>query len=397
MDFTFTQQDEAFRQEVRGFIDREVRPHYEDPPLNGAHEYEEWLIDLNKRLAKKLGARGWLGLGWPEEYGGRPATWAQQLIFKEEIGYYDNWGVNRQGINMAGPTILHNGTHEQKKRFLVPMTRGDAWWCQGYSEPGAGSDLAGLQTRADLEGDVFRINGQKIWTSNAMFSDWIFFLVRSDPNLPRHRGISLLAGDLHSPGVTRRPITQMHGASDDFTEIFFDDMRVPKDNLIGGLNQGWYVAMNQLSGERSQIEFVSALKRRIDDLARFIEESGVAHDGSGAAVRQRFADLYVEWTVTRLMNYRVAWMAASGQNTGAAASQCKAMVGPLSHRVSQTAMRILGMHGQLGEYGERVPRAPLQGRLMTFYLRAVARTFNAGTHEVQLNIIATRGLGLPAG
>ena len=399
MDFAFTEQEERFRREVRDFTDREIKPYYDNPPLNGTHEYEEWHSDLIKRIALKLGARGWLSLGWPREYGGRPITYIEQLIFKEEMGYYENWGISRQAVLMAGPTVLRHGTEAQKRELIPPIARGEVWWSQGYSEPGAGSDLANLQTKAVLEGDYFRVNGQKIWSSNAAIADRYFFLARTNPDAPKHRGISFLVTDMRAPGITVRPITQMHGGSDDFTEVFFDNVLVPKENLIGELNQGWYVAMGQLSGERSQIDFLSTLKRRMDDLTQYVKDvSALKRDTrQWALTRNRLADVYVEFNVARLINYRLAWMQAAGQDASAAASMCKGAVGPVCQRFAATAIRILGQYGQLGRYGEDAKWAPAHGRLMLYYLRAVSRTIGAGTHEIQLNIIATRGLGLPQG
>ncbi len=399
MEFTFSPQEEQFRREVRGFFAREVAPHYEHPELAGAHAYEEWHIALIKAIARKLGARGWLGLGWPEEYGGRKATWKEQLIFKEEAGYYENWGIPRQAVNMAAPVILAHGSEEQKRRLLPPIARGESWWCQGYSEPEAGSDLANLQTRAAPDGDVFRVTGQKIWTSRATYADYIFFLARSDAQAQRHRGISFLVAEMGTPGIEARAITNMTGASDDFSEVFFTDAHVPRANWIGEEGRGWYLAMAQLGPERAQVDFIATLRRRLDDLTRYVGET--TRNGRPLArdplVRHRLVEMEIEWQMGRLMNYRVAWLAAMGEQAGAASSQSKAIVGPLTQRMARVAGQVMGLDMQLGGYGERAHRAPLEGRLLRFYLDSVSRTFNAGTHEVQLNLIATRGLGLPAG
>lgn len=397
MKFTFTEREQRFRTEVRSFIHQEVKPHYDNPPRTGAQEYEAWYIAVIKRVARKLGARGWLALGLPEEYGGRPATPGEAIIFKEEMGYYESWGVPRQAVNMVVPTLLLHGTEDQKRRFLPAIARGEMWWCQGYSEPGAGSDLAALQTTALPDGDAFRVTGRKIWTSGACYADWVFFLARTDADAPRHKGISFLLAEMRTPGIGARPITQMHGASDDFAEVLFDEARVPRENLVGGLNQGWQIAMGQLGSERAQIDFVATLKRHLDDLTSYVKEAapGGTPQRRRTHVRHRLADLHVEWEVARLLNYRVAWMHSAGLDPGAEASVCKVVVGTLSQRLAATAIQALGLYGQLGRYGEEAPRAPLGGKFMTYYLRSVSRTFNAGTHEVQKNIIATRGLGLP--
>ncbi len=398
MQFTLTPEQESFRRKVKGFIEKEIKPVYENPLRGSAHEYEQWYVATVKDLGKKIAAAGWLGIGWPEEYGGRPGTWMEQLIFKEEMGYYENWGLNRQGVNMAGPVLLGSGTEEQKRRFLPAMVRGEEWWCQGYSEPEAGSDLAGLTTSAVRDGDYFRVNGQKVWTSQANMADWMFMLVRTATDAPKHKGISMLLVDMHSPGITVRPIVQMHGSSDE-NEVFFDDVKVPAENLVGEIDRGWYVAMNQLSGERSQIDFVSNLRHFLDDLSGYVNSTTVNGRpvASDPLVRNMLADRYIECNIARLINYRVAWLQSVGGDASASASICKAMVGPLSQRIMGTAMKILGLYGQLGKYGEEVKHAPAHGKFMVWYLKAVSRTFNAGTHEIQLNIIATRGLGLPQG
>ena len=399
MDYTLTPRQEGFRAEVRAFCEREIKPHYDDPPNIGPHAFEEWHIAFNKEVARKLGAKGWLGLGWPVQYGGTPGTIVDQMVFKEVLGYYESWGLPRQAVNMVAPTILAHGTEEQKRRFIPAIARGESWWCQGYSEPGAGSDLANVQTTAILEGDHFRVNGQKVWSSRGTYSDGAFCLVRSDPQVPKHKGISMLLVDMHTPGITTRPITQMTGNSDDFSEVFFDDARIPRDCLLGGLHKGWYVAMGQLSGERSQIDFVSTLKRRLDDLTEFVRDASLRGRPvrESLVARNRLADVYIEWHITRLINWRVGWLQSEGRDTSTAASICKGMVGPLSQHLGAVAMQTLGMYGQLGAYAEHAPRAPVQGRLMQWYLKAVSRTFNAGTNEIQKNIIATRGLGLPQG
>lgn len=390
MEFAQTPAQEAFRQRVKDFIGKEIKPVYENPPRAGAEEYEQWYVSTIKGLGQKIADAGWLGIGWPEEYGGSPGTWQEQFIFKEEMGYYENWGLNRQGINMAGPVLLGSGTEKQKERFLPSMIKGQDWWCQGYSEPESGSDLASLSTKAERDGDYFRVTGQKIWTSQANFADWIFMLVRTDPDAPKHKGISMLLVDMHSPGVTVRPIVQMHGAMDE-NEVFFTDVLVPVENLVGEVNQGWYVAMNQLSGERSQIDFVSTLRHYLDDLASYIGERPI---GTDPIARNMLADRYIECNIARLINYRVGWLQSTGGDVSAAASGCKAIVGPLSQRIMATGMRILGLHGQLGQYGEEVKNSPLHGKFMVWYLKSVSRTFNGGTHEIQLNLVASRGLGL---
>src|SRR5271170_2863108 len=247
MDFNFSAEDEAFRQELRSWLDANLpKGRHEEP--HETFSDGDWTHRL--KWHRKMHAAGWVGVSWPKEYGGRGASLVQQVIYQQEIARANPPAlVNGLGILLVGPTLIHWGTEEQKQRYVPKILSGEEIWCQGYSEPGAGSDVASLQTRAVEEGDYFVVNGQKVWTSDAHHADWCILLVRTDPNAPKHKGISYILVDMHSPGVTVRPLVQITGDSG-FNEVFFEDVKVPRKNLIGEKNQGWHVAITTLMFER---------------------------------------------------------------------------------------------------------------------------------------------------
>src|ERR1043166_385475 len=250
MDLSFTPEQEAFRKQVRAWIkthlpkrDRDAPAEYGDPKRLRA--MKDW--------QRKLYEAGYVAMGWPKAYGGQDADVVHQTIVNEELLLARAPGlIGLMGLQMVGPTLIQFGTEEQRRRYLPKILTAEEIWCQGYSEPGSGSDLASLKTRADLMGDEFIVNGQKVWTSNAQFADWMFCLVRTDPTAPKHRGISYLLIDMQSPGITVRPLIQMTGDAG-FNEVFFEDVRVPRENLVGELNQGWLVANATLAHERNML------------------------------------------------------------------------------------------------------------------------------------------------
>ena len=381
MDFRFTPEEEAFRAEVRAFLQQEV-------PADWDRAGGEEAFAFQRRFVRKLAERGWLTLAWPKEYGGMGAGIMTQLIYNEELASYGapNPGI---GVDRVGPSIMLYGTEEQKRRFLPPIVRGEVTWCQGFSEPGAGSDLASLQTRAVRDGDSYVINGQKIWTSWAHRADWCILLARTDPSAPKHRGISYFLLDMRLPGVTVRPLYNMAG-SHGFNEVFLEDVRVPADCLLGEENRGWYIAAATLDFERSGIHRLVAGARVLERALAAARESGAAR--RNPALRRRLADLRVELEVGRLLAYRVAWMQDRGMIPNAEASISKLFGTEWQQRLSRVGMEVLGLAGQLRPGS---PRAPLGGRLSTYYLEAVSLTIAAGTSEINRNIIAQRGLGLP--
>ena len=368
---------------MRSFLRAELR----DRPSGGI---EGWRF--YRGFIKKLAERGWLTLAWPKEWGGQGASHMMQLVYNEEIAYHDAPAIDL-GTDRVGPTIMLYGTEEQKQRFLPPIVRAEVVWCQGFSEPGAGSDLASLQTRAVEDGDAFVINGTKIWTSLAQLADWMILLARTDPNAPKHKGISYFLVDMKTPGITVRPLVDMLGRQT-FNQVFFDNVRVPRDCLLGELNRGWYIATTTLDFERSGIQRVMGGYRTYEQLVAYARET--RRDGrpilAQPAVRHRLAELKIEFEVGRLLAYRVAWLQSQGQVPNYEASVSKLYGSELTQRLANVGVHLLGLGGQLAPGS---PWAPLQGRIESLYLNAGSLTIAAGTGEVQRNIIAQRGLGLP--
>jgi alkylation response protein AidB-like acyl-CoA dehydrogenase len=344
---------------------------------------------------KKLSDRGWMAPAWPKEYGGAGLTVMEQFIFNYEMAMV---GAPRSpnviGLGWVGPTLILYGTEEQKRRHLPPLLKNEAFWCQGFSEPEAGSDLANIQTRAVRDGDDYVISGQKIWTSGAQFVQWMILLARTDPDAPKHKGISYFLLDMKSPGITVRPLANMAGRQD-FNEVFFDSVRVPKANLVGEENQGWYIATTTLNFERSGIAsgvshaltvraFVEYVHEHRDDPACTIARDPL--------VRYELADRAIEARVEQMLNHQVIGVQARGMVPSKEASIAKLYSTELDQRIAATGLRLLGLHGQLLRDS---PHAVMNGRPASTYLWATTSTVGGGTSEVQRDIIAQRGLGLP--
>jgi alkylation response protein AidB-like acyl-CoA dehydrogenase len=397
MDFKFSAEDEAFRREVRGWLDQN-KPG-DVPQETGFDEmHEGGSDDWKRRLQwhKKLHSGGWVGIGWPKEYGGRGATVTQQLIFNEEMAKANTpMLVNGLGIMLVGPTIIHWGSEEQKKRYVPKILSADEIWCQGYSEPGAGSDVASLQTRAIEDGDDFVINGQKVWTSDAHHADMCILLTRTDPEAPKHKGISYILVDMHSPGVTVRPLVQITGDAN-FNEVFFEDVRVPKKNLIGEKNQGWQVAITTLMFERSGIgggRDMMGQVRELSDLAKMVKvNGGSAWDDD--SVQQRLAGFACEAAALKYTGYRQLTRRLKGLPPGPEGSVLKLCTSELNLRMNKFAMELLGPYSQIEFHA---PMAIDRGKWSYRMLASRALTIAGGTSEIQHNIIGERVLGLPKG
>ena len=395
MDFNYTQEDQAFRTEVRTWL--EANKKFAPPPSNIMADEGEGDWEARVNWHKKLNAGGWVAVNWPKEYGGRGATVMQRLIYREELS---RLGLNEpmlgMGINLLGPTLIHWGTEEQKKNHIPKILKGEEVWCQGYSEPGAGSDLASVQTRAVDDGDDFVVNGQKTWTSIAQHADMIFALVRTDPAAPKHKGISYLLIDMHSPGVTVRPLVQMTGGKG-FNEVFFEDVRVPKKNIVGERNNGWQVAMTTLMFERGGGGGEGAMGEvyELARLARRIPRSG---DGSTAwddsSVRQKVAEFAAEAQALRYTGYRQLTRQLKGLPPGPEGSMMKLCGTELALKIAIYAMELLGPYSQL-EFN--APFAVDKGKWSFRMLAARGPTIYAGTNQIQHNIIGERVLGLPKG
>jgi len=391
VEFKFNPQEDSFRQELRQFIQDELPADWE----GGGRWPEESNWELTRQMRRKLAQRGWLTMHWPREYGGQDASPVLSAIYNEELAYLRAPGRDIFGVRMLGPTLMIHGSEEQKRTYLPPIAQGEIQWCQGFSEPEAGSDLASLNTRAVRDGDDYVINGSKIWTTLGHRADAIFLLARTDPEAPKHRGISFILVDLKTPGIQVRPIINM-AEGHEFNQVIFDNVRVPRRNLVGEENRGWYVAVTLLDFERSGIDYSAIGRRLLDEVFQYARET--QRHGQPLLqtpwIRHVLADRYIECEVARLMAYNVAHMQEQGQVPNKEASMSKVFGSETLHRVAATCMEVLGMYGALGR-GEQW--APLKGRVQEHWMISFSHKIAAGTSEVQRNIIAGRGLGLPRG
>ena len=391
MDFSWSREEEEFRQDIRDFLKAELPQGWNDT-LVLDKESDEY-IALAKGFTHQVGAKGWLAAHWPQEYGGLGWSFWQYFIMNEEMAIADAPLIGLNGPKFLGPTIIHYGTEEQKQRHLPGIAKGTTLWVQGYSEPNSGSDLASLQTRAVEDGDEWVINGQKIWSSYGHYSDWCFMLARTDPEAPKHRGISYFLVDMKTPGLTVKPLINMAGTKG-FNELFFENVRVPKDALLGEKNRGWYMATTTLSYERTAIEAPARAQRILNDLVRYAKltkKNGqpLAED---PVIRQRLAQLAIEVEVAWCLSYRVATTQSRNEIPGPESPANKVFTSEMIQRLAQVGMQMMGLYGQLAF---NTKWAPLKGKIERLYLTSIASTIAGGTSEIQRNIIAERGLGLP--
>jgi 3-oxocholest-4-en-26-oyl-CoA dehydrogenase alpha subunit len=386
MDFRFTAEEEAFRREVREFLKKEWT-------LGSVSIEDPEVFAEARRFEKRMADRGWRTMHWPKEYGGQGASHMMQIILREEMSYVGARILDGQGVHMIGPCIMVHGTEEQKKRFLPPITKCEVIWAQGFSEPNAGSDLAGLQMRAVKDGDDYILNGQKTWTSAGTVGDWVHVLARTDANAPKHRGISYFLVEMKSPGISIMPIVNMAGMAG-FTDTYFDNVRVPKDQMLGEENRGWYIAMTTLAFERSSISFAAESARTLEELIAWAKET--KRNGTpliaDPLIRHKLAEMAIEIEVARLINYHVAWMQQRGLIPNYQASVAKTFGTELHQRLANTGMQLLGLYGALDEKSKWTQ---LKGKIQYLYLWTVGETIYAGSNEIQRSIIAQRGLGLP--
>jgi len=391
MDFSFSDEDTKFHQEVLEFIKKELPQEWTGTGLlQEAKDGEEW--EFARNMLRKLGDKGWHSLSWPREFGGQDSV-TKQFILSDEMYYHELPGVDLQGALMCAPTLIQYGSEQQRSEFLPKIARGEQVWCQGFSEPGAGSDLASVTTRAVDKGDHFIVDGQKVWSTGAHRADWTFILARTDPEAPKHKGISFLLVDLKSPGVQVRFLPNIVGT---YCEIFFDNLAVPKENLVGKQNDGWRVTGAVLGYERSGIHRIAAARRNLARLIEFAKEAKRSDKPLFAdpVIRNRLAQLYVEGETARILAHRIVWMQSSGKAVDYQASMSRVFGAEFQQRVAQAGLQITGAFGQLDE---GCKWAPLSGFFQRQYLYAAAATVGAGTAEIQRNIIALRGLGLPRG
>jgi alkylation response protein AidB-like acyl-CoA dehydrogenase len=402
MDFRDSPNEADFRAEVRAFVAKEYESERGDAQsaaqaasAGGADamaSYKAWMT--------KLATKGWVAPAWPVEYGGAGMTIMEQFIFNEELAQARVPRPGGIGITMAGPTIIVYGSDDQKTEHLSGMLTGGVIWCQGFSEPGSGSDLASLQTRAVRDGDDYIVNGQKIWTTGAQYADRMILMARTDPEAPKHKGISYFLLDMKSPGVSVRPLVNMAGTSG-FNEVFFEDVRIPRRDLLGEENRGWYVGTTTLDFERSSIGTSIAQGQSVEDLIAWVKQrkDGTLHP----TVRLQLAERSIEASAARLMSYQVISLQNRGLVPNHEASAVKIYAAELNQRITNTAMNVAGLFSQLepsrkdGKDSATARYAPNKGRFARTYLQAVASTIAGGTSEINRGIIATRGLGLPRG
>ena len=390
MDFRLPDETERWRDELRAFLRDELPDGFE-----GDDDFfdDEEQAPFARAFMEKLGERAWLAPPWPRQYGGMGATALEQMILNEELAWHRAPSGGRLfTIGITGPTVLAHGTDEQKARLLPEMASGAAWYCQGFSEPETGSDLASLATRAVRDGDDYVLNGQKIWTSNAHLADKMIVLARTDPEARKHRGISAFILDMRAPGVSVQAVPNI-AYRNDFNQVFFEDVRVPARDLLGGENNGWRVAMTVLDYERSNIAAISGARRTVADLIGWARaEHGGRRPWDDAHVRQTLAGLHAEGEIGRLVAWRTAWLQSRGEVPNYEASMGKVWMAMYGIKVANAGVNLLGAHGQLAPGSKW---AQLRGRVETAYLLAVSGPIAGGAAEIQRDIIAQRGLGLP--
>jgi alkylation response protein AidB-like acyl-CoA dehydrogenase len=392
MDLSYTPEQEAFRRRLRKWIKANLPAREKD--AQGLEYGNPQRIQELKAWQRKLYEAGYLAMGWPKEYGGQDADIVQQTIVNEELLLARAPTlVGMMGIQMVGPTLIQFGTEEQRRRYLPKILSAEEIWCQGYSEPGAGSDLASLKTRAELVGDEFIVNGQKVWTSNAQFADWLFGLVRTDPSAPKHRGISYLLIDMKTPGITVRPLIQMTG-DPGFNEVFFEDVRVPRQNLVGELNQGWLVANATLAHERNMLGSTVHTQQMFNGVLRLARQR--RRYGRPAAkdpvMRQRLADLMIRVEAMKYHAYRQLTDGIKNRPLGIGASVNKLVSTELNHDVTAMALEIMGSYGFLARTSRHVID---RGRWPIEFMFTLGLIIGGGTSQIQKNIISERGLGMP--
>ncbi len=387
MDFRFTPEQEHFRQEIRRFLDAQVTEELRHEIATSAHTPGP----LAREFLRLLGEQGWLGIGWPKEYGGQGKTMIEQMVFYDELDLRD---IHYGGLTITSlaMTLMKLASEDQKREYLPRILRGELEICLGYTEPGAGSDLASLITRAERDGDDYVITGQKVFTTGAHYSTHIWLLARTAPELPRHKGLSIFIFPLESPGVTVRPIYTMGGIRTN--EVFLDRVRVPSSAMIGAPNSGFYTVAVALDFERIFMGKYARLRRTFTELVGCCRQ--LSRDGrtlyEDSVVQDRLVGLHIAIERLRLLCFKAAWMVDKGVVPTAEASAQKVIASELEQRLADEGMRILGPCGQLAHDS---PHAPMAGRLVSSWLLAPMMRFGGGANEIQRDIIAQRGLGLP--
>lgn len=389
MDFEFSEREEAFRKEVRAWLEANLPDDLRGTAFASSRADRDEIRKL-RAWQKRMYEAGYVGMDWPREFGGRGATLTEQIILFQEMARAESpQFVNRGGLSMLGPTLMKYGTQAQQARFLPHILTADELWCQGFSEPNAGSDLANLQTRAGRDGDHFVVNGQKVWTSMAHVADWCFLLVRTDSAAPKHKGISFLLVDMTTPGITVRPLRQITGEAE-FNEVFFDNVRVPAENLVGKLNEGWAVAITTLAYERDLLTFIRHISLR-NALHRLVKLTRSRGKGTDPIVRQKIAGLWIGEQALQMNAYRSLTKILRGGQPGPEGSTSKLYWSQLDQELAQTATEVIGPYSQIAEGS---PWAVDDGQWEFYELLARGSGIRAGTSEILRNILAERVLGL---
>ncbi|MBW2092934.1 MAG: acyl-CoA dehydrogenase family protein [Deltaproteobacteria bacterium] len=397
MDFKLNEEQQALKREFEEFFEREMKDAPVDyqirSPLEAMYGSDEGWV-FHQAMKKKLAEKGWLTMAWPKEYGGREAPVIEQLIFSEVHSYYRAPGIDGFGVRMFAPTLMLYATEEQKQRLLPPIARGEVQYCQGWSEPNAGSDLASLKTMAIREGDHYIINGQKVWTTGAHRADHIFLLARTDPSQKRSSGLSVFNIKMDTPGIEVRPIKYMNGVHI-YNEIYFTDVKVPVEERIGPENEGWKLTRATMNFERSGVGAFAGARRSFEELLSYARTT--TRDGKtlieDPIVRRKLAQLYIDIETGRALAYKTAWLQEKGKLifSASAASEGKVFGSELRQRIANFATEIMGLYGQV----ENSKWAPLHGVMIDGYQMAPGGNIAAGSSEIQRNIIAWVGCGLP--
>jgi alkylation response protein AidB-like acyl-CoA dehydrogenase len=390
MDFDLSESERRFRDELRTWLEQNLPADW-----RSAHPKEPWTAarrELARRWQARLADGRYVALDWPREWGGREASLGERIIVQTEmIRARAPRIIGHVGLDLVGPALIEHGSEAQKKRHLEKIRTAGELWCQGFSEPGAGSDLGGLRTRAVLEGDHYVVSGQKVWTSVAEVADWCFLLARTDPDVKKHAGISALLVDMKQPGIEVRPLRQITGEAE-FNEVFFDSVRVPRENVVGKPGDGWKIAMGILAHERGPMWAFMFHGYMTEDLSQLLDlarRRGLAHD---PLARQRIASAHIDVEIMRLLGCRSLTAETRGEPIGPKTSLEKLFGSELSQRVRELAVDVLGPHVLVGLDDER---AEWDGRWLRFYLFSRADTIMGGTSEIQRTVIAHQLLGLP--
>jgi len=390
MEFEYPAAAEEFRTELKTFLKEELPDWWEHTWV-----HDERVFPLTRQICQKMAAKDWLTMSWPKEYGGADAdVWSQMVVREEMWANGEPRGPQYMNLNFIGPMLMRYGTPEQQERFLQPISNGDMMWCQGFSEPDAGSDLASLKTKATDSDEGFVVNGQKIWTSYAQTAEWCLLLCRTDPSEKKHQGLSMLLVDMKTPGITVRPIMSMSGPSE-FNEVFFDNVVVPYDCLVGPRGKGWGVAISSLANERVGAALHAKVELLFNQLVEYVKTT---KDENGEllskrpSIREGLVKLHARYRAARLLCYRVLSAMSEGDDNPVYPAVNKIFSTELNVFAGNLGLDILGAIGQLSR-GDKF--APLQGDVNEHWVLSIPQVIAMGSNEINRNIISQRGLGLP--